>query len=746
MRVHRLIGTAVATLAVACGGLALTSAPALAGFTHKYLSQLTGAGTPAPESGTFGSTNGLAVGGGNVWVVDGKNKVVDEFSASSGEYEGQLTGVGITGVGSGTFGEPNSIAVDSNGNIWVSDGSNKVVDEFSKPGTLLENYVGQLTGAGTLATAFGSELVGIAADSGGNVWVSDGDNKVVDEFSASSRAYEGQLTGAEVPGGVEPGVLGNPEHFGGMYGLAVDSSGNVWVGDAENKVVDEFSASSRTYEGQLTGAGTPATAFGSVGAVAVDSSGDVLVSDNMNKVVDEFSKPGTPFAETFKDRFTGEQTPAGEFKNLGTPALAVDSTGNVWVGENEEPKAVDEFGPAVPLPEVRTLGTKGVVTSTSATVTGEVNPEGEGLFDASGFFEYGPCAEPSSCATSPYEAMHAPAVLEGTSTEDLGNGNAFVKVEGKLGNLQPNKTYHYRIVGDNSNGTSEPGAEGTFTTAAIKPVIEGVEALFASAQSVEFSSVVNAENELTNYKFEYGPCTEPQPCAGSPYSDSTTSASAGEGYRGVAVYQQVEGLTPSTTYHYKLVVKNPTGITESEGTFATQAEPPPVMLPSAIAPTAATGAATGIGTSAATLNGEVDPNNAPTTYRFELAAGSGAGALYTTIASGEAGFGGSAVGVAINLAGLQPGTTYSYRLTAVNAYGSATSAPVTFTTPGVPAAFTQPLAPALLAVPSFPAVKVGKVAKRPTKLANCRAKAKRIKNANKRKRALARCAKRKSVH
>jgi hypothetical protein len=57
------------------------------------------------------------------------------------------------------------------------------------------------------------------------------------------------------------------------------------------------------------------------------------------------------------------------------------------------------------------------------------------------------------------------------------------------------------------------------------------------------------------------------------------------------------------------------------------------------------------------------------------------------------------VGVAINLAGLQPGATYGYRLVATNAYGSS-SAEGTFTTPGFAAAFTQPIAPLVFVTPS----------------------------------------------
>ena len=748
MRAHMFKRTALATLAVACAGLALTSAPALAGLTHKYLSQLTGA--------TFGSVNGIAVEGGNVWVVDGKNKVVDEFSASSGEYQGQLTGAAV-GIGT-SFGAPNSVAADSNGNVWVSDSKNKVVDEFSAPGTpFKENYVGRLTGAAVTGIgAFGTRLVGIAVGSSGEVWVSDSKNKVVDEFSAPGTPfkenYVGRLTGAAVTGIGEFGFLTN--------GLAVDSNGNVWVGDPIDLVVDEFSAPGtpfkENYVGRLTGAAvTGIGAFGSIAAVAVGPSGNALVADGENKVVDEFGAPGTPFKENYVDRLTGGKTPAGNFGAIGLPALAVDSTGNVWVGDNEN-DVVDEFGPLVNIPDVLT-GVASKESATSVTLAGEVNPD-QGVplnevIDAYAFFEYGPCGATLATCTSSLYGQEATAVTEVGQNADFGSGSSFVKGEATVVGLQPNKFYHYRIVGENTNGKSEPGLEATFKTLAIKPVIEGQQALFVTPTTAELAGVVNPENEPTTMKFEYGPCADAGSCATSPYSRETASSSAGEGFGGTTVYSEVETLTPATTYHYRVVAENLTGTTASaEGVFTTPAVPvSPAVAPLAgMAPEAVTSPATGIGTNTATLNGQVSPNEAPTSYRIVLALG-GPTAASAIVALGEAGSGSDAVPVSLTVANLQPGTEYTYRLIATNASGSSTSSAQSFTTSGVPAAFTQPLAPALLAVPSFPAVKISPVKGRSKP--SCRAKAKRIKNAAKRKRALKRCAKtkrkqrkRKSVH
>src|ERR1700726_4934382 len=78
-------------------------------------------------------------------------------------------------------------------------------------------------------------------------------------------------------------------------GLAVDnsptslSSGDLYVADGENRVVDKFS-SLRVYETQWTG--TPSGRFGELYGVAVDSGGAVYVADRGKDVVDKFDSSG----------------------------------------------------------------------------------------------------------------------------------------------------------------------------------------------------------------------------------------------------------------------------------------------------------------------------------------------------------------------------------------------------------------------------------------------------------------------
>src|SRR5688500_7551374 len=102
----------------------------------------------------------------------------------------------------------------------------------------------------------------------------------------------------------------------------------------------------------------------------------------------------------------------------------------------------------------------------------------------------------------------------------------------------------------------------------------------------------------------------------------------------------------------------------------------------AAAPSATTGAASALTRSGATLTGTVDPNGTATTWHFEYGTTTAYG---LQSAGGDAGAGEDPVTVSIPVSGLSAGTTYHYRLVAVNADGTVQGADRTFRTPAGPA-------------------------------------------------------------
>ncbi len=103
-------------------------------------------------------------------------------------------------------------------------------------------------------------------------------------------------------------------------------------------------------------------------------------------------------------------------------------------------------------------------------------------------------------------------------------------------------------------------------------------------------------------------------------------------------------------------------------------------------PIVATGTATGIGATTATLTGSVSPNNYPTTVKFEYGLATAYGTTVNAIPSSVTGV--SVQSVTANLTGLQPGTTYHYRITGVNSLGRWLGDDATFTTAIAPTKLT----------------------------------------------------------
>ncbi len=98
-----------------------------------------------------------------------------------------------------------------------------------------------------------------------------------------------------------------------------------------------------------------------------------------------------------------------------------------------------------------------------------------------------------------------------------------------------------------------------------------------------------------------------------------------------------------------------------------------------MSPTATTVAASGLGSTAATLNGTVDDNGAATTVTFEYGTTTGYGTSVTASPGSLSAGSGSTV-VTKALTGLTPRTTYHYRVKGVNSAGTTVGSDLTFTT------------------------------------------------------------------
>ncbi len=179
------------------------------------------------------------------------------------------------------------------------------------------------------------------------------------------------------------------------------------------------------------------------------------------------------------------------------------------------------------------------------------------------------------------------------------------------------------------------------------------------------NATVNPNGVATSYTFDWGTTTS--------YGKETPLGEAGLGTSNIAVKATISGLTPGTTYYFRIVASSAIG--ESVGgpvPFTTVAEPPEVS----------TEAASNIEAPDATLHGTVNPKEVATTYYFQYGTTTNWNESSTTPT--EAGSGNSPVNESISVANLLPYTTYYDRIVATNAGGTSPGGAESFKT-GAPA-------------------------------------------------------------
>jgi hypothetical protein len=188
-----------------------------------------------------------------------------------------------------------------------------------------------------------------------------------------------------------------------------------------------------------------------------------------------------------------------------------------------------------------------------------------------------------------------------------------------------------------------PAAAATAPTAITGPVTA------IGATIATLSGTVNPNGTSTTWYFEYGATTT--------YGTKTPVANAGAGTANIGVSANIGSLTGGTTYHYRIVATSTAGTTNgADGIFTTVS-----------GPTVTTNAATGVSSSAATLNGSVNPNGRATTYFFDYGKDTNYGSKTAVTNAGSAS---SPVTVSAAIAGLQAGQTYHFRLEATSDAGT----------------------------------------------------------------------------
>jgi hypothetical protein len=185
--------------------------------------------------------------------------------------------------------------------------------------------------------------------------------------------------------------------------------------------------------------------------------------------------------------------------------------------------------------------------------------------------------------------------------------------------------------------------------------------------SVSVEARVDPHLVNTTYAFEYG--TDPS-LAGAT-SVPAVPRDVGAGYLPVGVKAELGGLRQSTTYYYRVVAHSAFG----GGAGSTVPGPVSAFTTLAPRPSVVTEGASEVGFDAATLNGIVRPgsvgaaSDAKWCFEYGRAGSSEYNLGSLPLRPEDAGEGDASVPVSLHLTRLEPGSTYRYRLVAVNSLG-----------------------------------------------------------------------------
>ena len=192
-----------------------------------------------------------------LYISDSMNRIL-KFT-TSGVYVSQI---GAASLGNhGLFYHQRHIAVDSLGDVYVADTDNNQIQKFNSSGVFVKKWGSY----GTIVSPWG-----IAVDANDNVYITDGDCVTLD------RVQKFDSNGNFIMKFGSHGAGDGQLHCGA--GVAVDSSGNIYVADAGNFRIQKFSSTGAFIAKYGTLGSTDGQMYSAYG-VAVDSSGNIYVSD-----------------------------------------------------------------------------------------------------------------------------------------------------------------------------------------------------------------------------------------------------------------------------------------------------------------------------------------------------------------------------------------------------------------------------------------------------------------------------------
>ena len=357
-------------------------------------------GLPAP---------GKAVGSGYFWIAPpdtldengsplpaGRKRIIATGVVGNAQRSIQVhvtSGVISTYAGTGALGysgdggpataarlrRPEGVAVASNGDVYVTDTDNHVIRRIAFTTGIITTAAGTgspgLTGDGGPATAArlsGPEDVFVAAN--GDLYIADTGNHVIRRVVAGTGIIT-TVAGNGSPGSLGDGGPATAARLNSPRGIAIDASGDIYIGDRSNNKVRRVLAATgviTTYAGTgtagYTGDGGPALAarLDRPQGIHLAGNGDLYVADANNNVVRMISGATgiiTTFAGTGVAGFLGDGGAATGARLSSPEAVHLNPAGELYIADTSNNR-------------IRRVSTAGTITTIAGTGTAGFSGDG----------------------------------------------------------------------------------------------------------------------------------------------------------------------------------------------------------------------------------------------------------------------------------------------------------------------------------------------------------------------------------
>ncbi len=259
---------------------------------------------------------------------------------------------GAAGVRSSTNGtlaaaryaEPNFLTRDATGNVYLTTVGNRTVRKITTDGLVskvagTDGVSGSADGIGGAAQFYAP--AGIAVDAAGNLYVADGGIHSIRRVTPTGAVTT--IAGLSGTSGAVDGT-GSAARFNSPQGLVIDAAENLYIADRSNHVIRKISPQGAVTvfagrfgaSGSTNGAATTAR-FNLPAGLAIDRTGNLYVGDSGNRLIRKITPDGTVSTAAGTAGQSGTTDGAANAAKFGSQLYGVawDPDGSLYIGDTE---------------------------------------------------------------------------------------------------------------------------------------------------------------------------------------------------------------------------------------------------------------------------------------------------------------------------------------------------------------------------------------------------------------------------